>query len=1135
MIEQFILQDKDNQTIGYILNDELVQAVRDEQLNGAHTFAFELYNKHKYIESIVRHNRILFKDATRNKWYEFIIMSIEKDDLTTKATCESSIYDTISCFVELVEFNGNIITTGLKKILDAAEPKSAWQVGTSDIQGYYSLQATKTNLKSLIWQYLDNVSGHIEERIEVTGGQIIGRYIDILLSRGEDRGKTIYDDREINQISVTAPENSIYTAAFGYGASEDFDEDGETEQLDFSSIEWSTANGDPVDKPMGQKWVGLPDSYKEQYGLLVNGERKHRMTVYEDSDINITGELLRKTYDSLLANIEDNTEYSIKAVDMKALGFETEEMRLGDTIGVVINQINTKLKAKIIRYVENYLEPEKNDFELANYAQGFTSRMSAVESNLKMIKSISQATANKFLNNLLEQWNKEINALGGYVYSEDGKGISTYNAVKESATQVTQLLGGALRIANSKTSGEWDWRTAITGDGIIADAIYTGLLTGNSFELNLDSGTVKIGQRNEQGDIVPQISFDGSVLRFGLGSIQYDNLDQDSKDNLKGETGPQGEQGLQGIQGPKGDQGVKGDSGDDGLDSYTHIAYAANSTGSAGFSTSDPTGKTYIGIYVDHIATDSTNPSSYVWSLIQGPQGPEGNEGAPGLPGDDGETPYFHVAWATSDWGNTGFSTTESTNKTYIGVYTDYNQQDSQNPQVYSWSLIKGAQGEVGPTGPKGDTGDTGAQGLRGPQGEDGQTLYTWIKYADGPQGSGISDSPTGKMYIGLAYNKTTSTESTNVSDYSWSLIKGDTGAAGPAGSNGQSLYTWIKYADTPTSGMSDDLTGKLYIGLAYNKTVASESTNYSDYSWSEMPQNIEIGGTNLLLNSGEEITNSLYNIKSYTITQTPIVGEKYTITLKGYLGEGKTRFVAYNSGGSVSLVQDITSLGNDLYQSTFTWRNTSGSYTADDTQVYIYTYPSDVAVESTVEWIKLEKGNKATDWTPAPEDTQTQINGKADQSTIDDLNQDLSDLATTIPNSEAINELINSTNEYLEIIQQQEISINEAAETIQNLLDKASAIELNLSDLTQRWSFIDTYMVAGEEGLYIGEKDGSSAIRVTTNRIDFLDGSGEPVAYITNQVMRINRGIFVDSAQIGEHKIETISGGHTVFTWVAP
>ena len=57
----------------------------------------------------------------------------------------------------------------------------------------------------------------------------------------------------------------------------------------------------------------------------------------------------------------------------------------------------------------------------------------------------------------------------------------------------------------------------------------------------------------------------------------------------------------------------------------------------------------------------------------------------------------------------------------------------------------------------------------------------------------------------------------------------------GEPGADGQPRYTWLKYADTPTSGMSDLPDGKKYIGLAYNKTVSTESSNYSDYKWSKI------------------------------------------------------------------------------------------------------------------------------------------------------------------------------------------------------------------------------------------------------------------------------------------------------------
>ena len=125
-----------------------------------------------------------------------------------------------------------------------------------------------------------------------------------------------------------------------------------------------------------------------------------------------------------------------------------------------------------------------------------------------------------------------------------------------------------------------------------------------------------------------------------------------------------------------------------------------------------------------------------------------------------------------------------------------------------------------------------GSQGVPGPAGENGQTLYTWIKYADSPT-SGMSDSPDGKKYMGIAYNKTTPTESTTYSDYQWSLIQGQ-GVPGPAGEDGQTLYTWIKYATSPQGdNMSDSPDGRDYIGFAYNKTTATESDDPDDYTWS--------------------------------------------------------------------------------------------------------------------------------------------------------------------------------------------------------------------------------------------------------------------------------------------------------------
>ena len=125
----------------------------------------------------------------------------------------------------------------------------------------------------------------------------------------------------------------------------------------------------------------------------------------------------------------------------------------------------------------------------------------------------------------------------------------------------------------------------------------------------------------------------------------------------------------------------------------------------------------------------------------------------------------------------------------------------------------------------------------------------------------------------------------------------------------------------------------------------------------------VKVGGRNLLLNSDEYVENSNYPTQFYNLAITPTVGETYTITLKGQLGEGKQGFYAYNSGDIVELAK--LEKMNDLYSATFVWRNE----TVDPKFVNIYAIPQDVETISIIEWIKLEKGSITTEWSPAPED----------------------------------------------------------------------------------------------------------------------------------------------------------------------
>lgn len=169
----------------------------------------------------------------------------------------------------------------------------------------------------------------------------------------------------------------------------------------------------------------------------------------------------------------------------------------------------------------------------------------------------------------------------------------------------------------------------------------------------------------------------------------------------KGDKGEQGEQGLRGLQGETGEQGIPGTPGKDGKTTYFHIKYSseANPTTAAQMT---ETPNTYIGTYVDFLPNDSTDPNVYTWSRFEGLQGKDGTNGIPGKNGADGRTSYLHIKYS-NDGGQTLTVNDGETPGSWIGQYTDYEQKDSTNVTKYTWSKIKGEQGDKGEKGDPGE------------------------------------------------------------------------------------------------------------------------------------------------------------------------------------------------------------------------------------------------------------------------------------------------------------------------------------------------------------------------------------------------------------------------------------------------
>ena len=550
-----------------------------------------------------------------------------------------------------------------------------------------------------------------------------------------------------------------------------------------------------------------------------------------------------------------------------------------------------------------------------------------------------------------------------------GKGIKSTAVTYQASTSGTSVPTGTWSTTIPTVSAnQYLWtRTTITYTDDTTSVSYSiGKIgaTGGTGPSGADGKGVKTTtityQGSTSGTIVPTGTWSSTIPSVAAGSylwtrtvITYtDNTTSTSYSIGKmGDTGPQGAQGIQGLQGPEGKQGVPGPQGATGKTSYFHIKYSsvANPTTSSQIS---ETPNTYIGTYVDFTETDSTDPTKYTWSRFVGAQGEKGDQGIAGTNGANGKTSYLHIAYATNSTGTSGFSVSDSANKTYIGQYTDFTSADSTDPTKYNWTKIQGPTGATG-------------------QGISSITVQYYLSTSKTTQtgGSWTTTMPTWKTgtYLWIrnkiVYENPTSTEyTTPYCDSSWEAAK-------DVADDLKNNYYSKTQTDAKLQVQSDE------ISLMATKTEEID----------KRLGNLKVGGRNLFLNTNIPRLSNSYQITdsySYIPAQEPLVpGEIYTISICIKASADVDYVKPYVSGGYKSLCEFPTGgkTTTQILTTTFTMPNYYEGRTPEDDPAFgnilFFRFPQPDGTftpgTTTIYWLKVEKGTMATDWTPAPEDTE--------------------------------------------------------------------------------------------------------------------------------------------------------------------
>lgn len=562
---------------------------------------------------------------------------------------------------------------------------------------------------------------------------------------------------------------------------------------------------------------------------------------------------------------------------------------------------------------------------------------------------------------------------------------------------------------------------------------------------------------------------------------------------------------------------------------FTWIKYSQYADGRS--MTNDPTGAVYRGVAFNQTSiTPSTDPLKYDWLKIQGDRG---DKGTAGVKGADGKTPYVHIRYSN----NGGAAFTADGGKTvgdWMGTLTNFTEISSTVPSEYTWAKIKGEKGDRGLIGSTGISitkvdvmYQLGASSTAAPTGTWSTTAPTWV---DG-------------QYM---WSKTVTTYSSGVPTESKPVMitggKGATGSTGGTGATGRGVtgiteqYAMIDSKTIPPieSDWKNNApvwqTGK----YMWTRSIITYTTSPTrvvttpvvDTAW-EAVNDLEWGGRNLLLGSYLNLESTAYNIATLDLADDIPDGTTVTMTIKGQLGVGKQYWGIYNSGGSVNPAGIYESdKGSDgIYTKTFDWR-----IAPENNKVHIYTMPSSVVVDSYIEWVKLEIGNRSSRvWYPATEDIQDEIRESSRLVTenFTSFNEQLPELI-----KDTVSKDFTSKDNFGELKRNTETSLTQTADEFDFAFKQVSSSIGDVSDMaTEKFEEMSKYIrfvggsiVLGEEGT-----DTNLTLKITKDKIQFLDNELE-VAHFTNKKLYVQDGEFLKTLRLGDFAFQPRTNGNISF-----
>ncbi|HGC9067437.1 TPA: glucosaminidase domain-containing protein [Streptococcus agalactiae] len=368
----------------------------------------------------------------------------------------------------------------------------------------------------------------------------------------------------------------------------------------------------------------------------------------------------------------------------------------------------------------------------------------------------------------------------------------------------------------------------------------------------------------------------------------------------------------------------------------------------------------------------------------------------------------------------------------------------------------------------------------------------------------------------------------------------------GEKGDDGKSSWTaWANSEDGKVDFSITESKNRRFIGTY---TGIEQSTNYLDYKWTDMVGTVVVGTNNLIDGTksffgtdwftsatleDENLSNCPFTLKKWISGQKVshakdiMVEQGVTYTFSAYVKRevaGNLYFYLYDiADGFITSDTPRETIIKNVDSSLRRFEITFTPTKTGRIRPRFAMVSSEQGSFSTGGFM-LVRGNKTGDWQESEADKASNLDSKADEAfTVEQLNA-LAERARIAEAELQSKATLDTVNDWVKALQD-EIKAREGGQKLseQKLIDFSNrmiAVQQTIGEMQIRTDFVNKFMSQSEDGLVIGQKDGTSSVRVDNDRISFYS-SGKEVAYIAQSVLVIDSGIFTTKLQIGRYRIE--------------